>query len=152
MRDRLAGTGASSTSIPSAGPKIVTFKDEPRPAVAPFVRPNNPAPVSDDDDDDEETTAPKKYENNFQSSSSEEEERPAPKGVSQLVKVMDKKLTQASLTGDKPAVNAVPQGFRPSRQTLRSDDESEDDSVTTITANPPLPPSKPIISQLVHKP
>lgn len=151
MRDRLTDTGASSTSIPPAGQKSVSFKNEPRPAVASIVRPVNPAPASDDDDDDEETTVPKKYDNDFQSSS-EEEERPAQKGVSQLVKVMDKKLTQASRSGEKPTVNAIAQGFRPSRQTVRSDDGSEDDSVTTITANPPLPPAKPIIGQLVHKP
>jgi hypothetical protein len=38
--------------------------------------------------------------------------------VANKVKIIDRKLTEASAKGQKPSVNAIAQGFQPSRQAL----------------------------------
>ncbi|CAF1261958.1 unnamed protein product [Rotaria sp. Silwood1] len=65
--------------------------------------------------------------------------------VTEKKRFIEQKLHEASKKGEKPTVNSIAQGFRPSRNSLATqnddDDDDQSESFTTVNTNPAQKPS-----------
>ncbi|CAF0861014.1 unnamed protein product [Rotaria sp. Silwood1] len=83
---------------------------------------------------------PKSTMNENETESSDEESQ-SRTNVATKTRILDQKLNEISSKGQKPTINALPQGFQPSRTTLSNqnnknddddDDDNDSDSLTSI--------------------
>ncbi|CAF4122767.1 unnamed protein product [Rotaria sp. Silwood2] len=71
--------------------------------------------------------------------------------VTEKKRLIEQKLQEASKKGEKPTNNAIPQGFRPSRESLATqhdDDDDQSESLTTLHTNPAQKPLNGHLPQL----
>ncbi|CAF0837020.1 unnamed protein product [Rotaria sordida] len=72
--------------------------------------------------------------------------------VTEKKRLIEQKLHEASKKGEKPTINAIAQGFRPSRESLATqhddDDNDQSESFTTLHTNPAQKPLNGHLPQL----
>jgi len=77
----------------------------------------------------------------FPSDSENESPIPTPshsRNITEKTRIIERKLQEASTKGQKPTINAIAQGFQPSRTSLapQNNDDDESETLTTIHTNP----------------